>query len=115
MLLFSLALAALSPLDTCLNSGEALQGITSAMAACYGDDYKRADLTLNKEYRSLLERLSVSRQAALRTSQRAWIIARDKVCPLDEEPGAGTIEQLNHPACLAEQTKRRITWLRGYR
>lgn len=115
MLTFALALASSTQLDRCLNSGEAARGVTPAMAACYGEDYKRADAVLNATYHSVLNRLPPSRQVALRASQRAWIITRDKACPLDEDPGAGTIERLNHPACLTKQTTQRTAWLRRYR
>ncbi|SFN83303.1 lysozyme inhibitor LprI family protein [Sphingomonas sp. OK281] len=117
MLIFALALAiAGSPeLDRCLNTGDAAQGITPAMAACFGADYRRADTRLNATYSAKMKRLPVSRQAALRASQRAWIKQRDRACPIETGDGVGTIERLNHPACLTKQTDRRTTWLMRYR
>ncbi|MBY9063627.1 lysozyme inhibitor LprI family protein [Sphingomonas yunnanensis] len=115
MLLFAVMLAGSTPLDRCLNSGEAAAGVTSAMSACFVADYKRADAQLNLAYRATMRRLSRSRQAALRTSQRAWIAERDRACPIDDAPGAGTVETLNHPGCLTEESERRTAWLRGYR
>ncbi|MEH3160316.1 MAG: lysozyme inhibitor LprI family protein [Sphingomonas taxi] len=81
------------------------------MSACLVADYRRADARLNDVYRSTLKRLAAGRKAALRKSQRAWLIQRDRACPLDTSEGAGTIEMSNHPACVAKQTRRRITWL----
>lgn len=115
MIALALALAASDQLDRCLNAGEAAQGVTSAMSACFVADYRRADARLNETYRSTMGRLSTTRQSALRTSQRAWLAQRDRACPLDNSEGAGTIEMLNHPACLAKQTKQRTTWLSRFR
>jgi uncharacterized protein YecT (DUF1311 family) len=85
------------------------------MAACFVADYKRADAQLNEAYRATMSRLPRSRQATLRRSQRAWIAERDRACPIDDAPGAGTIETLNHPGCLTKESKRRTAWLRGFR
>ncbi|USI72193.1 lysozyme inhibitor LprI family protein [Sphingomonas morindae] len=121
MLMLALALAAAAapkpatPLDQCLGSGAAAQGVTLAMAACFGADYRRADATLNATYRAVMRRLPPARQAMLRAAQRDWIGRRDAACPLSTAPGAGTIEQLNRPACLAKQTRARTAWLRRYR
>ncbi|MBW6526459.1 DUF1311 domain-containing protein [Sphingomonas sp. RHCKR7] len=112
MLLLALTLAGSTPLDRCLNSGEAAAGVTPAMAACFVADYQRADAQLNEVYRATMKRLPRSRQAALRTSQRAWIAERDRACPIDDTPGTGTIETLNHPGCLTKVTERRTAWLR---
>jgi uncharacterized protein YecT (DUF1311 family) len=62
-----------------------------------------------------MKRLPSARRAALRMSQRAWIKQRDAACPLDQGDGVGTIERLNHPACLTKQTDRRTAWLARYR
>ncbi|USU04278.1 DUF1311 domain-containing protein [Sphingomonadaceae bacterium OTU29LAMAA1] len=115
MLVLVFALAASSPLDRCLNAGEAAKGVTSAMSACFVADYKRADAQLNATYTRTMRRLPAARRVTLRTSQRAWIRERDAACPLDDRDGAGTIETLNHPACLTKQTTRRIGWLMRYR
>jgi uncharacterized protein YecT (DUF1311 family) len=48
-------------------------------------------------------------------SQRAWIKQRDAACPLDQGDDVGTIERLNHPACLTKQTDRRTAWLARHR
>lgn len=115
MIALVLALAAPDQLNRCLDTGEAARGVTSAMSACFVADYRRADARLNDIYRSTMKRLPAARKAALRTSQRAWLIRRDRACPLDTSEGAGTIEMSNHPACLAKQTRLRITWLTRFR
>lgn len=114
-LALALALSTSPALDRCLNTGEAAQGVTPAMAACFGADYRRADARLNTTYAATMKRLSVARRAALRSSQRAWIKQRDRACPLQTGDGVGTIERLNHPACLTKQTDRRTAWLARYR
>lgn len=115
ILALALTLAGSSDLDRCLNTGEAAQGITPAMAACFGADYKRADGRLNRTYAATMKRLPSARRTALRMSQRAWIKQRDAACPLDQGDGVGTIERLNHPACLTKQTDRRTAWIARYR
>ncbi len=50
ILALALTLAGSPDLDRCLNTGEAAQGITPAMAACFGADHKRADGRLNRTY-----------------------------------------------------------------
>ncbi|MGP7796699.1 lysozyme inhibitor LprI family protein [Sphingomonas sp. CLY1604] len=111
MIALALMVAAPTALDRCLGSGAAAQGVTSAMSACFVADYRRADDRLNDVYRSTMKRLPPLRRSALRASQRAWLGQRDHACPLDTGNGVGTIETMNHPACLTAQTKRRTTWL----
>ena len=115
MIILAFALAASSQLDRCLNSGEAAQGVTPAMSACFVADFRRADATLNVTYTATMKRLPSSRQSALRISQRTWIKQRDRACPLDNSPGSGTIAMSNHPACLAKETRRRTAWLSRFR
>lgn len=112
MLLLALALAASPALNRCLNTGEAAQGVTPAMAQCYADDYKRADGELNRAYGAARQRLSTARKAELRTSQRAWIKRRDATCGKKLGPDKGTIQRLTYPQCLAEQTRLRTAWLK---
>ena len=111
----ALVLAATTQLDRCLNEGEAGSGVTSAMSACYVADYQRTDGQLNAAYNAAMKRIPVARRAVLRASQRAWIIKRDAACPINDRPGVGTIEALNHPACLTKQTTRRTSWLARFR
>ena len=112
MLLLAFALAASPALDRCLNSGEAARGVTPAMAACFADDYKRADGELNRAYGAAMQRLSKRRKATLRTSQRAWIKRRDATCAAKLGPDKGTIQQLNYPNCLAKETRARTAWIK---
>ncbi|MBB4155566.1 uncharacterized protein YecT (DUF1311 family) [Sphingomonas jinjuensis] len=115
MLALALVLAATTQLDRCLNEGEAARGVTPAMSACYVADYQRADAQLNATYSAAMKRIPVARRAVLRASQRAWIRKRDAACPIDDRSGVGTIETLNHPACLTKQTTRRTSWLTRFR
>jgi uncharacterized protein YecT (DUF1311 family) len=115
MIVLAIILAASSQLDRCLDSGEAAQGVTSAMSACFVADYRRRDAELNDVYRSTMRRLPPARRSALRAAQRAWLGQRDRACPIASAEGSGTIEMSNHPACLTAQTRRRITWLKRLR
>lgn len=62
MLVLVFALAASSPLDRCLDAGEAAKGVTSAMSACFVADYKRADAQLNATYSRTMRRLPAARR-----------------------------------------------------
>jgi uncharacterized protein YecT (DUF1311 family) len=115
MLTALLLLAATPDLDRCLNSGEAAQGVTPAMAACYGAELKRADGRLNRAYGAAMARSSRAKKATLRTSERAWIKRRDATCNRELGPDKGTIQRLNYPSCLIKQTDARTAWLRRWR
>lgn len=115
MLSFLLLLAATPKLDRCLNSGEAANGVTLAMADCFAAEQRRADGALNRAYGAAMARSSPTRKSSLRASERKWIRDRDAACRRVLGPDRGTIQQVNYPACLARQTRLRTTWLRGWR
>ena len=94
-----------SELDACLDSGEAAQGVTTAMAACLGAEYERQDARLNRAYQAAMARQDEAQKGQLRQAQRAWIRYRDESCR--EGATGGTIDRLNGPSCMIERTKQR--------
>ncbi len=51
---------------------------TAQMRECQNNFFQKSDSELNQVYGELMSKLSESRQAKLRESQRAWIQFRDK-------------------------------------
>ncbi|MEZ0259231.1 MAG: lysozyme inhibitor LprI family protein [Chthoniobacter sp.] len=76
-------------------------------------DFEKADAELNTVYKAVLERLSPKGVAALKESQRAWIIFRDKTAEAygTGEEG-GSLEGLMYIRCLEATTQNRTKELK---
>ena len=59
------------------------------IAECIGDDFQRADATLNSVYKRLMHGLGKTGQTGLRDAERAWIAFRDKHCAFVGGASAG--------------------------
>lgn len=70
--------------NKCLNSGQAAEGVTSAMVECNVAETRIQDGRLNQAYKMVMTRLPANRKDQLRLSERNWIKARDAGCILDE-------------------------------
>lgn len=92
-------------MTTCLNTGDAARGITTAMASCIQIELKMQDARLNSAYRAAMARRDAPGQARLRSEERAWIRQRDEGC--QESATGGTIDQLEIPSCVLSETIRR--------
>lgn len=92
-------------LSTCLNTGDAAKGITTAMASCIQIELKMQDARLNSAYRAAMARRDAPGQARLRAEERAWIRERDEGCQASAT--GGTIDQLEIPSCVLSETIRR--------
>ncbi|NKC23331.1 DUF1311 domain-containing protein [Ochrobactrum oryzae] len=85
----------------------------SEITACFGDDEKAADSTLNKLYQSLMHVLSDADKQRLRDAQRAWISFRDKECTFRVAPYAdGSIAPSLTASCVTALTAQRVVDLR---
>lgn len=85
----------------------------SEITACFGDDEKAADSTLNKLYQSLIHELSDADKQRLRDAQRAWISFRDKECTFRVAPYAdGSVAPPLTASCVAALTAQRVVDLR---
>ena len=104
-------------LDRCLNTGEALHGVTPAMRQCNAAELAIQDARLNATYRMTMQRLSPPRKTALRALQRAWISTRDRNCraEAEREGGGGTMTPVMLGGCLIYETVARTIWLERYR
>ena len=83
--------------------------------ACYGQEYQRADATLNQIYKQLMAKLAdAADQALLKTAEEAWIGFRDKECDFET---VGTRDGSVHPMvvsiCLTDKTNAHITELKA--
>jgi uncharacterized protein YecT (DUF1311 family) len=90
----------------CQSSGQAADGVMTAIAACIADELRLQDGALNAEYQRIIALLPADRAQKLRETQRAWIVSRDRECAAEARTG-GTIDRINGPACLLDETIRR--------
>lgn len=95
--------------DRCLNSGDAIKGVTVAMAGCTHEELAKQDARLNRAYKAAMAKRSKAEQAKLRTAQRAWIKRRDAEC--QEDLTGGTIDMLNVSGCHLSMTTVRAVEL----
>jgi uncharacterized protein YecT (DUF1311 family) len=94
--------------DHCLNTGDAAEGVTPAMAGCVVEELSLQDGALNAEYQRVMRLLAEPQRTALRDAQRQWIADRDQSCAEAANSG-GTIDMIERPAChLSETVKRTI-------
>lgn len=63
-------------LKDCLGSPE--NQTTSGMVACYGKAILAADTELNRVWQRLMKAVPTGEQAALKSSQKAWLAFRDE-------------------------------------
>lgn len=115
MLIALLLLAAAqnaSAFDVCLNSGEAANGIQSAMQRCVDEEFYRQDARLNRAYKARMAVLPAPRKVVLRGLQRQWILDRDRRCRVRDN---GQMSRFNAADCKATMTASRTRWLERYR
>lgn len=73
-------------------------------AICSSPDAKAADDAMEAAYAALLPQLDQKQAAALKASQRSWLVRRNDNCGFDEAPAAIA-------ACVTEMTKARASYL----
>jgi len=88
---------------SCLNSGDAAAGVTPAMVDCIAEELKVQDERLNLQYATAMHSLPPNEALKLRDEQRQWIKDRDAKCQAAAASG-GTIDRLNGPSCLLDET-----------
>ncbi|MDY6922499.1 MAG: lysozyme inhibitor LprI family protein [Pseudomonadota bacterium] len=99
-------MAARTPeLSRCLETGAAAKGVSVAMGGCFNAELQLQDARLNAAYSRAMARLDAAGQARLRREERAWIRQRDEGCA--QAATGGTIDQVEIPACLLDETVRR--------
>lgn len=99
----------------CMASGDAASGVTSAILSCNGTEIDQQDKRLNDAHRAAMLRLTPQKQKSLRSDERAWIKAREKICKRDasEEEG-GSLAGMLFSNCILQETTRRAAYLQDY-
>jgi uncharacterized protein YecT (DUF1311 family) len=98
-----------------MGSGDAAQGITSAIMDCNGAENRLQDARLNQAYKTVMARLAQPQQAALRKSERTWIKERDQRCrEAADEAGGGSAFGIIFSSCVLDETVKRVIWLKDY-
>ena len=84
------------------------------MNICWGNEYKKADATLNKTYQQLAAMLEDEEKAQLKNAENAWLKYRDANCEFvaDQYKG-GSIRPMIAAICLADVTNNRTTELKN--
>jgi uncharacterized protein YecT (DUF1311 family) len=92
-------------LAACLSAGDAAEGVSTAMADCFGTELRLQDDRLNAAYRKAMDSLNSTDRARLRMEERTWIRDRDAECAASAT--GGTIDRVGIPSCLLDETIRR--------
>jgi uncharacterized protein YecT (DUF1311 family) len=101
--------------DTCMSTGLANEGSDPAMEDCSQAELSRRDAELNRIYKALTVRLSTTRAANLRVSERTWLNQRDQKCDAKWSRTSGTLDRLMNTNCILDETIARILWLKRFR
>lgn len=113
MLLFTLTSPAYSTDDPSTTCNRA--GIQQKVDACAARDYRAADAALNIKYGDMMNRLSVTERAALRSHQRDWLRKRDLQCkPKASLSGGESIGMVAYFSCMQESTEKRTAELNRF-
>ena len=96
---------------TCMATGDAAAGVTSAVMSCTGDELARQDAALKQRYRALMTQLPAGQGAELRAQERVWIRTRDAQCHQQMEEAGGTPGAEVYSKCELDQTVSRVAAL----
>lgn len=96
----------------CTSTGEAAEGVTSALMDCNGPEIELQDSKLNQAYKMVMSRLPGSDRSKLRAAENAWITARDKGCEkaMGDE-AEGSLGSVIYSGCILNETIKRTIWL----
>ena len=84
------------------------------MNICWGNEYKKADASLNKTYQQLAGMLNDEEKVQLKTAENAWLKYRDANCEfVGDQYKGGTIRPMIVAICLADVTNNRTTELKN--
>lgn len=84
------------------------------MNRCAQDEYKKADVELNKVYQQVMAKLTPEHKAKLKTAQLAWIQFRDAHCDCNSFTfDGGSMQPLIRFTCLDSETQHRIKQLKS--
>lgn len=83
--------------NSCMNTGEAADGVTAAMADCNSAELAAQDARLNASYKAAMAVRDAAGKAQIRDAQRVWIKMRDAKCKEGLE--GGTMDILTEGGC----------------
>jgi uncharacterized protein YecT (DUF1311 family) len=84
------------------------------MNICWGNEYKKADATLNKTYQQLVTMLDEAEKAQLKNAENAWLKYRDANCEfVGDQYKGGSIRPMIVAICLADVTNNRNAELKN--
>jgi uncharacterized protein YecT (DUF1311 family) len=101
--------------DTCMSTGSANAGSDPAMEDCSRAELSRRDAELNRLYKALMAKLSNTRAANLRVSERTWLKQRDQKCDAKWSRTSGPLDLLMNTNCILDETIARTIWLKRFR
>lgn len=91
----------------CMNSGDAAQGITSALVDCLDAERRLQFEQLDMVYSNLLNEKEPEERPAIVEAQRLWAAFRDSKCASENQTG-GTQDAIGRASCLLEAARIRI-------
>ena len=96
-----------NPCDNAKNQNE--------MNTCAENEYKTADVVLNRVYGQLMSKLEDDQKAKLKEAEQAWIKYRDSNCEFEAFPNfGGSIYPLVYNGCLKTMTNNRTKELKAF-
>lgn len=93
--------------DVCSAKAE---GSYTHIIACLAEEQNTQEAALNRAYQAAMRRSSARQKLILRTSERGWLIERERRCLLPATD-AGLSDWADHRLCLLDETIRRTDWL----
>ncbi|MDB5693270.1 MAG: hypothetical protein JWO81_2333 [Alphaproteobacteria bacterium] len=89
---------------------------TSGMGQCLEYEEERQEGRLNQAYRMVMTRLPAARKAALLSSERAWVKARERECErVYRDMAGGTGDGAARLMCRSVRAAERTSWLERFR
>ena len=98
--------------ENCISTGDAGEGVQSAMQECIDREFSVQDGRLNQAYKMKMLSLPGDKKLILRGMQRQWIKDRDRRC---EAEGEGSLDRFIADQCLTLETQKRTRWLELYK
>ena len=89
--------------NKCMSTGDAGNGLTSAILSCTVAELKIQDAKLNTAYKALMASLEPEQRGKVISAQRLWVSFKTANCASKAQSG-GTIDQIVGPDCVFEMT-----------
>lgn len=98
----------------CMASGDAANGVTSALIDCARLENDRQDRILNDTYKTIMATLPDARKDQLRQDERAWLKQRKAKCDAEAaEDAGGSLAEVDYNDCMLKSTTERVIDLKS--